>query len=257
MSRPPLVLAARTAVVTGAASGIGRALALAAGARGMHVAICDIAAAPLEETARLIRDAGGQAAATVVDVSDAAAVAAFAESTRAQLPPIALLFANAGVLRQGSVIDMSLADWRLLFDVNVLGVVGLLAAFVKPLIAAEEPAQIVITGSTGAMLSPPNLIAYCATKHALWPVAEGLRADLEAQGAPIGVSFLMPGAVATRIFDAADPDRPAPSDSIEPSAVAEMVFDALDRDPPFILTHPAYVERFADRFAGVIDKLRG
>ncbi len=256
MSRPPLVLAGRTAVVTGAASGIGRALALAAGERGMHVAICDIAAAPLEETARLIREAGGQTTATVVDVSDAAAVERFAESVRAQLPPIALLFANAGVLRQGSVIDMPLADWRLLFDVNVLGVVGLLSAFTRPLIAAGNPAQIVITGSTGAMLSPPNLIAYCATKHALWPVAEGLRADLEALSAPIGVTFLMPGAVATRIFDAADPDRPAPSDSIEPSAVAEMVFDALAGDPAFVLTHPSYVERFEARFAGVIDKLR-
>ena len=256
MSRPPLALAGRTAVVTGAASGIGRALALAAGERGMHVAICDIAAAPLEETAGLIRAAGGQATAAVVDVSDATAVEAFATTIRADLPPIALLFANAGVLRQGSVIDMSLADWRLLFDVNVLGVVGLLAAFTRPLIAAGNPAQIVITGSTGAMLSPPNLIAYCATKHALWPVAEGLRADLEAAGAPIGVSFLMPGAVATRIFDAADPDRAAPSDSIEPAAVAAMVFDALDRDPPFILTHPSYVERFEARFAGVIESLR-
>ncbi|MDO9488470.1 MAG: SDR family NAD(P)-dependent oxidoreductase [Sphingomonadaceae bacterium] len=256
MSRPPLVLGGRTAVVTGAASGIGRALALAAGERGMHVALCDIAPEPLEETARLVRAAGGKATTAIVDVSDAAAVAAFAETIRAELPPIALLFANAGVQRQGSVIDMSLADWRLLFDVNVLGVVGLLAAFTKPLIAAGNPAQIVITGSTGAMLSPPNLIAYCATKHALWPVAEGLRADLESAGAPVGVTFLMPGAVATRIFDAADPDRPAPADSIEPSVVADMVFDRLDSDPPFILTHPAFVERFETRFAGVIDKLR-
>ena len=256
MSRPPLVLGGRTAVVTGAASGIGRALALAAGAKGMHVAICDIAAEPLEETARLIRAAGGQATATVVDVSDATAVERFAESIRAELPPIALLFANAGVLRQGSVIDMSLADWRLLFDVNVLGVVSLLSAFVKPLMAAGAPAQIVITGSTGAMLSPPNLIAYCATKHALWPVAEGLRADLEAAGAPIGVTFLMPGAVATRIFDAADPNREAPSDSIEPSAVADMVFAELDANQAFLLTHPAYADRFEARFAEVVGQIR-
>lgn len=151
---------------------------------------------------------------------------------------------------------MPLADWRLLFEVNVLGVVGLLAAFLPAMTTSAVPAQIVITGSTGAMLSPPNLIGYCATKHALWPVAEGLRAELAAAGLPIGVSFLMPGAVATRIFDVAHPDRPAPADSITPESVAAMVFDALDGDPPFILTHASYIERFEARFADVIAQLR-
>lgn len=99
MSRPALSLVGRTAVVTGAASGIGRALAVAAGERGMHVAACDIAAGALDETARLVREAGGTAATAIVDVSDAAAVERFATTVRADLPPIALLFANAGVLR--------------------------------------------------------------------------------------------------------------------------------------------------------------
>jgi NAD(P)-dependent dehydrogenase (short-subunit alcohol dehydrogenase family) len=256
VTRPPLELRGRTAVVTGAASGIGRALAVAAAGRGMHVAICDIAAEPLEETARLVREAGGDATAAVVDVSDLAAVQRFASTVRAGCPPIALLFANAGVLRAGGVLDMSMADWRLLFEVNVLGVVGLLAEFVPAMVAEAVPAQVVITGSTGAMLSPPNLVGYCGTKHALWPIAEGLRSDLAAAGAPVGVSFLMPGAVATRIFDAADPDRATPADSIPPEAVADMVFGAVDADPAFILTHPAYVERFEARFAGVIEKLR-
>lgn len=256
MSRPPLALDGRTAVVTGAASGIGRALAVAAGQRGMHVAVCDIAAEPLEETARLVRAAGGAATAAVVDVGDAAAVARFAHAVSTDQPPIALLFANAGVLRQGSITDMPLSDWRLLFEVNVLGVVGLLAAFLPAMTASAAPAQIVITGSTGAMLSPPNLIAYSATKHALWPIAEGLRAELTAAGVPIGVSFLLPGAVATRIFDVAHPGRAAPVDSIEPAAVADMVFAALPEDPAFILTHPGYIDRFEARFAGVIDRLR-
>ncbi|MFC3712554.1 SDR family NAD(P)-dependent oxidoreductase [Sphingoaurantiacus capsulatus] len=256
MSRPPLLLAGRTAVVTGAASGIGRALAVASAKQGMAVAICDVSGGPLEKTAALVREAGAAVLARQVDVTDAAAVDAFADEVHAKLPPVALLFANAGILRQGRLIDMAPAEWRLLFEVNVIGVATLLRSFVPAMAGAGEASQVVITGSTGSMVAPPSLGVYCATKHAIWAVADALREELAAEGAPVGVSLLMPGAVATQIFATVDPDRETPADSITPDRVAEILFGKLANNPPFILTHPDYIPRAEARFAATVEGLR-
>jgi len=251
--RPPLGLAGRTAVVTGAASGIGRALATRAAAEGMAVVGCDRDRAGLDSLKAELAAQGASAVFHVADVSDPAAMTALAEAARA-LPPVALLFANAGLLRKGSVLETSFADWQTLLSVNQLGVVATLQAFVPTMIAAGLPAQVVVTGSTGSMVTAPGLAAYCATKHALWPVVEALRDEMEGTG--IGASLLMPGAVATHIFDTIDPNRPVPVDSMTPEEVAGIAFAGADADLPKILTHPAYAERAKARFAQVIDELR-
>lgn len=246
------MLAGRTAVVTGAASGIGAALALHAAAEGMTVAACDRDAAGLEQLTASLDQASVRHLIQCIDVTDAEAMAAFAADI-ADLPPIALLFVNAGILRTGDMLAMPPAEWRLLFDVNVIGAVVTLQAFVPRMIAQDEPAQVIVTGSTGSMIAAPGLAAYCATKHALWPMVEALQGELD--GTSVGASLLMPGAVATRIFDSVDPDRAAPADSISPEEAAAIAFDGAVADRAKILTHPRYVERAQQRFAKVVSEL--
>lgn len=254
MSRPALTLRGSTAVVTGAGSGIGRALALKAAAEGMAVALCDVDERGLEITLGLLRKKQAPSVARRADVTDAAALGDFSEATKA-LPAIVLLFANAGVLRSGSILDMAPAEWRLLYDINVHGTLNTLRAFAPALLTQRTPAQIVITGSTGSMSSADGLGAYCGAKHALLPIAEELRRDLAARGAPIGVSLLMPGAVTTHIFDAVDPHRPVPVDSISPDVAANIAFAGARADHPLILTHPAFVRRARARFDQQISDL--
>lgn len=250
--RAPLELAGRTAVITGAASGIGRALAVHAARQGMAVAGCDRDITGIDSLKAELATMGCRAELHIADVSDPAAMAALAEALR-PLPPVALLFANAGLLRKSSLLDTSFADWRTLVHVNLLGVVATLQAFLPAMIAAGSPAQVVVTGSTGSMVMAPGLSAYCATKHALWPMVETLREELA--GSAVGASLLMPGAVATQIFNTVDPDRARPADSMEPAQVAEIAFAGASADLPKILTHPAFVDRVEERFGRVLDEL--
>jgi len=247
-----IALAGRTALVTGAASGIGAALARHAAAQGMAVAACDRDAAGLAGLADELTAADVAHVVRPVDITDVDALRGFAGACAA-LPPIALLFANAGILRGGSILEMPIDAWRSLTEVNVIGAVATLQAFVPAMIALGKPAHVVVTGSTGSMTCGPSLGAYCATKHALWPVVEALRAELE--GTKVGVSLLMPGAVSTPMFDAIDPDRPTPADSLSPSAVAERAFAGAQAGHAKILTHPAYVERIGARFGAVLTEL--
>jgi NAD(P)-dependent dehydrogenase (short-subunit alcohol dehydrogenase family) len=251
VARGTLQLAGRTAVVTGAGSGIGRALAVKAAAEGMRVALCDVNAGGLAETARL---AGCGAAVEIVDVSDEQAVRRFAARVHEQLPPVALLFANAGILRKAAVLELSARDWHTLYAVNVLGVLHTLQAFVPAMLAAGGAAQAVVTASTGAMSRYPGLAAYCGTKHALWSMCEGLDEDLA--GTNVGVSMLMPGSVATGIFDTTDPTRPAPADSMMPEQVAEIAFAGAAEDRFMVLTHPAFAESAQARFEDALAQLR-
>jgi len=250
VSRPALALAGRSAVVTGAGSGIGRALALHAAAQGMAVAACDIDAAGLRETMVLLGDGHyGEA----FDVTDGEMLQTFAQHVAAALAPIALLFANAGILRQASITAMPISDWKALFAVNVIGMVQVIQTFVPHL---GDPAQIVVTGSTGSMVTHPGLAAYCATKHALWPISEVLRAELADAGKPVGVSLLMPGPVATHIFTSAAPDRAEPDDSISPGEAARIAFEGALADRPLILTHPHFARRAEARFDHVLADFR-
>jgi len=248
VTRRPLALAGRTAVVTGAGSGIGRALALHAASLGMTVAMCDVDEAGLNETATQL---GVAHVARLVDVSDPAALDTFALAAR-DLPPIALLFANAGILRQGSMTDFDPNMLGRILSVNVVGAVATVQAFL-PALRANTPAQIVITASTGAMASFPHLAAYCASKHALWPIADGLREDLAGDG--IGVSMLMPGAVETGIFDASDPDHQRAPDTIPAAEAARIAFAGAMADHRLILTHPHFIDRARARFDAVLKDL--
>lgn len=244
--------AGRTAVVTGVASGIGRALALKAASMGMAIVGCDRDVAGLDALRSTLDAIGTQHDLRAADVSCADDMAALATAC-ADMPPIALLFANAGLLRKGAVLDLPLDDWQTLLSVNIFGVVATLKAFVPAMVATGLPAQVIVTGSTGSMVTAPGLAAYCATKHALWPIVEALRDELD--GTAVGASLLMPGAVATGIFATTDPNRARPADSMEPEELADVAFAGALADASKILTHPAYVDRARARFEAVLDEI--
>ena len=184
----------RVAVITGAANGIGRATALELGRAGYALAVCDIDATELERTAA---EAGAELA-RVVDVSRAEQVGQLAEACRERFGRVDVLVNNAGVLRLGAWQDLSEADWRKLFEVNLLGVTLATRAFLPLLVASRG--HVVNLGSGASLLPFPGYAAYGAVKvGALW-LSEYLRAELGPLG--VRVSCVCPLLVRTRMGEA-------------------------------------------------------
>jgi NAD(P)-dependent dehydrogenase (short-subunit alcohol dehydrogenase family) len=196
----PLKIEGRAAVITGAASGIGRALAMEAGARGMQVAIADVNADGLAETERALSERQVRVLARALDVRDAEAVEAFGADCFERFESIALVWANAGINCYNSAIRPNLAAWNDTIDINLRGPIHCMAAFVGRLVDRAEPARFVITGSQASFVAAPELGAYVATKHALWGIAETLRIELAQAQSPVGASLLAPPRVATGII---------------------------------------------------------
>ena len=189
-------LAGKTAVVTGAGSGIGRSLAILLAERGALVYAADIDEASAQAVAREIRAAGGRAQAHAVDVADPDAVGRLADLVFAA-GPVDLLFNNAGIGLAGEITDTTLGDWRRLIDVNLMGVVHGLHAFLPRLLAQDRPAHIVNTASMAGLVPAAGLAAYSATKAAVVGLSEAL--DIELRGTPVRVSVLCPGVINTPI----------------------------------------------------------
>src|SRR5258708_21435646 len=159
-------LSGRVAVVTGAGSGIGRALAVELAAEGMSLVVADIEPAALAETASTLRDADCDVLAVPADVSDAGAVAALAEAAMARFGAAHLLCNNAGVSGMfGRAWAMSPAEWDWVLGVNVRGVLHGLQAFM-PILMAQEEAHVLNTGSAACFHALPGIGAYAASKHA-------------------------------------------------------------------------------------------
>ena len=190
--------AGRTAVVTGAASGIGLALTRRLLAAGARVVMADVEAAALEAAAADLAGLG-ETLPVEVDVRDADAVARLAESATEAFGTVHLVFANAGVSVSGATWEVSPADWQWVLGVNVLGVAHVVNAFVPPLIASGESGHVCITGSIAGFLDQPGFGAYNASKHAVLGLAETLATDLAEAGHPIGVTLLAPWFVRTAL----------------------------------------------------------
>ena len=248
----------KVAVVTGAASGIGRAIAAQAAREGMRLVLADIEAAPLERTAAELRATGADVLAVPTDVSRAEEVAALAEQTVAAYGAVHLLFNNAGVATGGPIWERPLAEWEWVMGVNLWGVVHGIRAFVPLMLAQEDAGYIVNTASIAGLVTAPALGIYTVTKHAVVALSEVLAAELAQRNAPIAVSVLCPSWVQTRILEAGR-NRPAaiqnaavPGDDpagnaairqlvesgMSPEQVAHEVFAAIRDERFYILTHP-------------------
>jgi NADP-dependent 3-hydroxy acid dehydrogenase YdfG len=233
------------AVITGAASGIGAGLARHAVSRGMDVVLADRDEALLAKVASAL---GGRALAVPTDVTDPDAFEALAARAYDRFGQVDLFFNNAGVLTTGLSWEVSAEKWLQVLDVNVLGVVNGLRAFVPRLIAADRPARIIVTSSIGGFLPSPLLGPYSASKFALVAITETLAGELAMLKSQVKVSLLAPGAVKTEIFR----DDPTPASDnfvaqmlamteehgLTPDAFAERVFASIDKGEYWIIPQP-------------------
>jgi NAD(P)-dependent dehydrogenase (short-subunit alcohol dehydrogenase family) len=252
----------RVAVVTGAASGIGRALADRCAREGMKVVLADVEADALANTEASMKAAGATVLAVRTDVSRAGDVEALARKTVDVFGAAHLLFNNAGVGIEGAIWENTLAEWEWVIGVNLWGVIYGVRAFVPIMLAQNTDCHIVNTASIAGLISGPGLGAYKVTKHSVATLSETLHHELTERGAKIRVSVLCPGPVNTRIIDSArnrpghvqtQPPSGAPGARWEalrqmvqagmpPAQVADIVFDAIRKDRFYILPHPEMKE---------------
>lgn len=191
-------LAGRTAVITGAANGIGRAIAVSLARRGCHLALADIDDDGLEGTAKLTRASGVHVSRHRLDVADPIAVAQFPSVVAAEHDSVDILVNNAGVAVGGTFEQVTDEDFEWLFEINFWGVVRMTRAFM-PIMHASDDARIVNLSSIYGVIAPPEQTAYSASKFAVRGFSEALRHELE--GSRIGVSVVHPGGIATSIAE--------------------------------------------------------
>jgi NAD(P)-dependent dehydrogenase (short-subunit alcohol dehydrogenase family) len=251
-------LKGKVAAVTGAASGLGRSMALAFAAEGMDVAVADVDAHALHDVGRAIREKGRRVFAMRVDVSKDGDVDAWRDETIAELGGVHVVCNNAGVSPLGAVWENSVADWEWILGVNLWGVINGIRAFTPHFIAQNE-GHIVNTASVAGLISPPGSGAYNVTKHAVVTLSESLQHDLRERNSAVGVSVLCPAYVPTGIVDS-ERNRPAElaaapksketiareamlrkavtSGKISADQVAQAVVAAVKEERFYILTHP-------------------
>ncbi len=203
--------AGRVAVITGAASGIGRGMAGRFGEAGMKLVLADIEREPLAIAERELLVSGAEVRAAQTDVSSLASVEALADAAYDRFGAVHVLCNNAGVSGGGGggegVWAASANDWAWTLGVNLMGVVHGLQAFVPRMIEGGDPGHIVNTSSVLGLSTGPGSV-YGVSKHAVTRLTEGLYYDLQNNGAPIGASVLCPGMIATHIISA-ERNRPA------------------------------------------------
>jgi NAD(P)-dependent dehydrogenase (short-subunit alcohol dehydrogenase family) len=190
-------LSGKVAVVTGAASGIGRATALALAERGADLALCDLNEGGLKETADRIEALGRRAFTARADVSRAEAVSEFADATFAALGRVDILVNNAGIGVGGNFVDVPLEEWDTIIGINLKGVVHGCYFFAPRMIEAGRGGHIVNIASMAGYFATPSMSAYDATKFAVIGLSEALRAELSVHR--IGVTAICPGVINTPI----------------------------------------------------------
>ncbi|MET0928547.1 MAG: SDR family NAD(P)-dependent oxidoreductase [Aeromicrobium sp.] len=262
------------AVVTGAASGIGFALAAALHARGVRLVLADVEADALDAAARKL-STDTPPDAVVCDVSDADAVAELRRTAVERHGRVDFVFNNAGVvLPFGPMWERSLDDWQWILGVNLHGVINGIREF-APLLVAQGSGHLVNTAS----MAGTSVIAfngpYNATKHAVVSLTETLAAEFAQVAPDVHASVILPGLVPTRIGDAArnrpnapasvsfdesvsedrGPDEHSLANVVEPDELALRVLQALEQDQLYIFTNPGSDAPTEARFAGVREDL--
>jgi NAD(P)-dependent dehydrogenase (short-subunit alcohol dehydrogenase family) len=254
-------LAGRIAVITGAGSGLGAALARLFAGQGMAVAALDIDEPAAQQTALALADElRVPTTALRVDVGDAESVAAAARHVRAKLGGCDVLCANVGVQQFGAIDRLTEEDWRWVLEVNVLGTVRTVREFLPLLRARTGWRRILLTASSSVLAPAVRLAAYQASKFAVMGFGETLREELAGEG--IGVTLLFPAGMSTRHLKSSADARPAhlgaaprrpedvtamlahrplaDGDMVTPEHAIRNLLADLDADVPYVLTHGSY-----------------
>ncbi|MGY3528245.1 MULTISPECIES: SDR family NAD(P)-dependent oxidoreductase [Bradyrhizobium] len=266
-------LAGKAAFVTGAASGIGLAMATAFAREGMKVMLADIETGALDKSVDALRAGGADVHGVVCDVADPASLDRAAEASFRAFGNVHVVCNNAGVAAGGGIDPISVDDWRWVIDVNLMGVVHGVRSFLPHIRAHGEGGHIVNTASMAGMNAGLGVSPYSATKFAVVSLSEGLSAQLAPLG--IGVSVLCPSYVRTRIGESGRnrpaqygparqlaPDSPAAAlvaeiarrleAGLDPASVAARVMRAIHDDQLYVFTHPGMRAEVEDRFAAIL-----
>ncbi|MFD8975905.1 MULTISPECIES: SDR family NAD(P)-dependent oxidoreductase [Streptomyces] len=204
------VFGGRTAVITGASSGIGAGLARHAAGLGMKLVLADIAADRLAAFAEELRATGAEVEAVVTDVAEPASVEALADHAYTRFGAVDLLVNNAGIMAMGYSWEIPAERWDAMLRINIGGYVNGIRAFVPRMLERGEKAWVVNVSSIGGMLPSPLMAPYSVTKFGTLALTESLHYEMQMKGAPIQVSVVTPGSVKSEIFKAARPGEGTP-----------------------------------------------
>jgi NAD(P)-dependent dehydrogenase (short-subunit alcohol dehydrogenase family) len=246
--KPPRTVTGKTCLITGAASGIGRATAYETARRGGRLALTDVAVEGLEETVAEVRRRGGEVVfAEPADISDHEAVVAMAERFAAAHGSADVVMNVAGISAWGTVENLEHRQWRAMVDVNLMGPIHVIETFVPPMIEARRGGHLVNVSSAAGLFGFPWHAAYSASKFGLRGVSEVLRFDLRRHG--IGVSLCCPGGVDTGLVqtvEIAGVDREAPNvrkmiarfraHAQTPDHVARRIIEGIERNRYWVYT---------------------
>lgn len=262
----------KVAVITGAASGIGEGLARYCARLGMNVIAADVDEEGLN---KLKNEFADNMQTTVLDVRQESDVDALAETVFSQYGAVHLLFNNAGVLVDGKSWERSARDWKWVIDVNVMGVVYGIRAFIPRMLKQKDEGRIINTSSIGGLLGGGAYLAtYQGTKHMITSMTESLYQELQAESAPISASVLCPAEVATGIWES---DRLRPEEEknvltsseeqmlhdviaegvaagLSPNEFAQRVFEGIDANKFWLLPQPEFKEQFESRHVSIINE---
>lgn len=267
----------KVAVVTGAASGIGRALAERCAQEGMKVVLADIEEQALVQASQDLAAQGTQTLAVPTDVSQAGDVEELARKAFETYSEVHLLFNNAGVGGGKTVWESTLADWEWVLGVNLWGVIHGIHFFVSRMLEQRSEGHIVNTASMAGLVSGPGQSIYKVSKHGVVTLSETLYYELALRGARLKVSVLCPGFVNTNVLDsqrnrparlqnAPDGEKPfspqaeaalqrvqqALRDGMPPRQVANIVFEAIREERFYILTHPTWKGAIQSRMEDIL-----